>query len=411
MNVVLGQSRVLLDDLGRAHPMRKRFKMWSTVRRVPLMTALPAMTLGFRVIRSSNCSSFMRSTPVFWALAALSLRFQAGEVAGAEGGGHGHRHLGLGQHNLGAVAGHLGLHLLLAGGGQGATLFGLGAGDAGVGLGLVGLQAGADVLPHVDVGNVDGDDFKGRLRVQAAVQHRLGNAVGPLHHLQVALRRADRGDDALAHPGDDRLFRGAADELLDVGPHGDPGTDLQLDAVLGDGAECGAAGALGIGAIDHLGTDAGLDGVNNVAARQVDGRRAVEIQIDVGAMGGDDRLDDVGDAAAGEEVGLQPPGRDAGLQLRADAGLNGHDLPPHDDPLVHVAEAHADEAQQAHVGVGHVGLEPNAEVHRKDQHRHGAQDDDDNPRDNDGGSRTRSPAASKAGDCWNMRDPPDRGRR
>ena len=47
--------------------------------------------------------------------------------------------------------------------------------------------------------------------------------------------------------------------------------------------------ALGVGAIDHLGVDAGLHGVQHVAAGQVDGRRLVEIEVDVGAVGGDDR--------------------------------------------------------------------------------------------------------------------------
>ena len=40
---------------------------------------------------------------------------------------------------------------------------------AGIGLGLVGLQPGADVLPHVNIGDVDRHDREGRLRVQAAV--------------------------------------------------------------------------------------------------------------------------------------------------------------------------------------------------------------------------------------------------
>ncbi len=89
-------------------------------------------------------------------------------------------------------SGDFGLHFLLAGDGHGPALLGLGPGHAHVGLGLVGLQAGADVLAHVDVGDVDRDDLERRLRVEAAVQHGLGDAVGVLHHLQVCLGRADR---------------------------------------------------------------------------------------------------------------------------------------------------------------------------------------------------------------------------
>ena len=53
--------------------------------------------------------------------------------------------------------------------------------------------------------------------------------------------------------------------------------------------ERGLAARVGVGAVDHLGIDAGLDGVEHVAAGQVDGGGAVEIQVDVGPMGGDDR--------------------------------------------------------------------------------------------------------------------------
>ena len=60
---------------------------------------------------------------------------------------------------------------------------------------------------------------------------------------QCEFGRADGADDALAHPGDDRLFGGPADQLLQVGPNGDPGLDLQLDAVLGDAVERVLAGA------------------------------------------------------------------------------------------------------------------------------------------------------------------------
>ena len=69
-----------------------------------------------------------------------------------------------------AVLGHFGLHFLLAGDRFGPPLLGLGPGHARVGFGLVGLQAGADVLADVDVGDVDRDDLERRLGVEAAVE-------------------------------------------------------------------------------------------------------------------------------------------------------------------------------------------------------------------------------------------------
>ena len=43
---------------------------------------------------------------------------------------------------------------------------------------------------------------------------------------------ADRANDAFAHAGDDRLLRGAADQLLQIRPHRHARLHLQLDAVL-----------------------------------------------------------------------------------------------------------------------------------------------------------------------------------
>ena len=117
-----------------------------------------------------------------------------------------------------------------------------------------------------------------------------------------------------------------------------------------------------VGAVDHLRIDAGLHGVEHVAAGQVDGRGPVEIQVDVGAMGGNNRLDHVRHAAAGQIVGLEPPGADAGLFFRADARLHRHDLAQNNDVLIDVSKAHADQAQQADIGAGHVRPKPDFPV-------------------------------------------------
>ena len=56
---------------------------------------------------------------------------------------------------------------------------------------------------------------------------------------------------------------------------------LQLDAVAGNGAERRLFRFLRIGAVDHFRIDARLHGVEHVAAGQVDGRCAIEVEIDV----------------------------------------------------------------------------------------------------------------------------------
>src|SRR5690606_3099549 len=109
--------------------------------------------------------------------------------------------------------------------------------------------------------------------------------------IRVIDRRADGGDDALADTGDDRFLGGAADQSLDVRADGDLGLHLQLDAVLGDRVD-GAAAHRGIGDVDDLRIHAGLDGVEDVAAGEVDRGGVFPRQVDVGLVGGDHRVDD-----------------------------------------------------------------------------------------------------------------------
>ena len=128
-----------------------------------------------------------------------------------------------------------------------------------------------------------------------------------LHHLEMAFRRTDRRDDALANPGDDRLLGRPADQLLQIGADGDPGPDLELDAVPGDGRERRlAAGA--VGTVDDLRVHARLHRIEHVAAGKVDGTGAVEVEVEVGAMGRDQGADHAGHVSAGEVMGLETAG-------------------------------------------------------------------------------------------------------
>lgn len=81
--------------------------------------------------------------------------------------------------------------------------------------------------------------------------------------------------------------------------------DLQLDAVLGDGAEHCAIVLARIGTIDDFGVDACLHGRQNIAPSEIDGCGPIEFQIDIRTMRGDDRLDDAGDIAPGQIMRLQ----------------------------------------------------------------------------------------------------------
>ena len=242
------------------------------------------------------------------------------EVALAEGLGDRQRDLGLGQRRpWRGSPGRAAIISCSLADGEGPPLLGLGPGDPGVGLGLDGLEVGADVVADVDVGDVDREDLEGRAGVEPLLQHALGDRVGLLEHLLVRVGRADRVDDALADAGDDRLVGGPADQPVDVGPDGHLGLHLELDAVLGDAVD--RLPALGrVGAVDDLGIDARLHGLEHVAAGQVDRGGPLVRQRDVGPVGGDQGADDVGHVAAGQVVGLQAPGRHAVLlgQARLD---------------------------------------------------------------------------------------------
>src|SRR3972149_5105973 len=88
-------------------------------------------------------------------------------------------HLGLGLHDARP-------HLLLEGHRHGPPLLGLGLGDLLVRVGLVDLELCADVLAHVHVGDVDGQDLVGGSRIQPRGQDMLGDVIRVLQHVLVA---------------------------------------------------------------------------------------------------------------------------------------------------------------------------------------------------------------------------------
>src|SRR5207249_9163915 len=113
-----------------------------------------------------------------------------------------------------------------------------------------------------------------------------GNQVRIGQDVRVMLGAADRFDDSLTDAGNDGFFGGAADETIQLGAHRDAGSGLELDAVLADAVQ--GRPTLGrIGTVNDLGVDAGFDGVEDVAAGQIDGRGDPPRQIDPGLVGGD----------------------------------------------------------------------------------------------------------------------------
>ena len=75
-----------------------------------------------------------------------------------------------GRNQLGATLFDLCRQFLFFGGSQVATTFRTCPSDPRIGLGLIGLQASSDVVPHVDVGDIDRDDFECGLRIEPPSQ-------------------------------------------------------------------------------------------------------------------------------------------------------------------------------------------------------------------------------------------------
>ena len=140
-------------------------------------------------------------------------------------------------------------------------------------------KPGADVLAHVDVGDVDRDDLEGGLRVEPAGQHGLGDAVG-----LASTSRCDSAEPmALTMPSPTRAmivssvappincfrFARTVTRALTF-------SWMPFLATPSSDSPAQAAGR----AVDHLGIDAGLHGLQHVAAGQVDGRGQLEVQLD-----------------------------------------------------------------------------------------------------------------------------------
>ena len=156
---------------------------------------------------------------------------------------------------------------------------------------------------------------------------------------------------------------------------------LQFDAVPGDGREGRFAAGAVSGQSITFGIDARLHRVEHVAAGQVDGAGPVEVEVEVGPLGGDQRPDHPRHVTAGEVVGLELAGVDV-----SEARLGGHDLGLDDRAGVDLAQAHAQQFEEGHLGLRPVGLEPELPiVEQQQQHRQGDEAQNDGSRRQRGG--------------------------
>ena len=129
-----------------------------------------------------------------------------------------------------------------------------------------------------------------------------------------------------ANAGNDRFFGGSPDQLQQIRADCHPYVDAELDAVSCDCAQRVLAAKLRIGAVDHLGRDAGTHRVEHISAGEINCGRTVEVQVDVGTISGDNGAKDPHDVSPREEMGFQASGAHAALAVDIQTRLRTHDF-------------------------------------------------------------------------------------
>ena len=121
--------------------------------------------------------------------------------------------------------------------------------------------------------------------------------------------------------------------MFDIGTHRHARLGDQLDTVFRHGRH-------GRG-VDDLRVDRHLHRLEHVAARQVDRRSHLEVELNIGLLRRDERMDDIGNVAARQEMRLQLVGIERKPRLRT------LDHRRDDHRGRHLAPAHQNQLQQA----------------------------------------------------------------
>ena len=146
------------------------------------------------------------------------------------------------------------------------------------------LELGADIFPHIHIGDINGKNFKRGPGIKAFFQNSFGDRVRIFQDLFMGTCRTNGGDDPFTHPRQDGFFTGAAYQPVDIGPNRNTGKGFQLDAVLGHGCNQRC--------LDDLGVDTHLNGLQHIPSGQIDCSSPIEYEIDVGFICRNQRLND-----------------------------------------------------------------------------------------------------------------------
>ena len=241
--------------------------------------------------------------------------------------------------------------------------------------GLLGLQLGTHIFTHVNVGDVDGENFKGGASIHAFVQNELGDAVRVFEHGFVGIRGADAGDDAFPHTGDDSFLRGTADKAVEIRAHRDAGTHTEGDAIFGDGVDFATTAHVRVRAVDDLWIDAGAhgfeDGLAGAFASEVDGAGAVVVERDARFVRRDEGEHDVRHLTTGQEVRFELVGIDG------DTGFGGGDACIDDEGVRHASQPHGEQRGETHRRIRNASAEPEIEKLRDEEEENKGDDNGD----------------------------------
>ena len=210
------------------------------------------------------------------------------------------------------------------------------------------MQRGADVLTHIDIGDVDGKDFVSRTGVKTFLQYEFGDRIRIFQNFLVRHSRTDARHDAFAHAGKDSVLACTTYELVDIGTHRDAGLGDELDTVFGNGGNRRR--------INDFGINGGLHGFEHVATGEVNSRGLFKREVYVGFRRADKSVHHALHVAAGHIVRLEVVARDV-----AQPCLVRLDEARHDDVGRHVTDAHQEELQQRDVYARHFGGYPKEE--------------------------------------------------
>ena len=264
--------------------------------------------------------------------------------------GHRTRHVRFGFDDFGLHFLRVSAHFLLLGDCHRAALFRASLRNLFVCFRLIGLELGADISSDVHIGDIDGQNLKRRPGIEPFAQDGTGNVIRIFQDVRMALRRAAGRDDAFADARNDGCFPRAADETIDIRPHGHPRPDFELNSVLGDSGNHRR--------LDDFRIDAHLHGLEHVSSGQIDGGRLLKRQRDLRPMRRNQSIDDIVHVSAGQIMRFEL------IHVKSQPRLRPFDERQNNHRGRHAPDAHPNQIEKGNMDIGRQRRNPKSHRHK-----------------------------------------------